>query len=252
MSNNARSWRVVAGGVAAGIAGVLGFAGNTASAEPAQPAPPAPVPVTVTQTVTVAPTAAAATAVAATPAAPGPAAPGPEVPTTVVAQPALRHPPRHPHRRRRPPHSCRPVRERSPTSSTRRASHWNHRIRGTSGRSTSRCRCRPAGARCPTRTCRTRSRCSPTGPVETGLYTSNAQLVATSGGGRLRPAGKPSHTATSTAQQLANWQSTDASLAEFGGFPSSVYRGHLPAERHDPSTRRAGMYRDHGTPTGIW
>ena len=27
------------------------------------------------------------------------------------------------------------------------------------------------------------------------------------------------------SQQLANWQSTDASLAEFGGFPSSVIEG---------------------------
>src|SRR3954453_6508729 len=54
----ARHWRVLAGGLAAGLAGVLGFAGATASAEPVVPQPVLPAPATVTQTVTGAPNAA--------------------------------------------------------------------------------------------------------------------------------------------------------------------------------------------------
>ncbi|WP_123027578.1 LpqN/LpqT family lipoprotein [Mycolicibacterium stellerae] len=64
MIANARRWRILAGGVAAGMAGVLGLAGNTALADPVYPLPQ-PAPATVTQTVTVAPGAAAASQSAA-------------------------------------------------------------------------------------------------------------------------------------------------------------------------------------------
>ena len=60
MIANARRWRILAGGVAAGMAGVLGLAGNTAAADPVYPLPPQPAPATVTQTVTVMPGAAPA------------------------------------------------------------------------------------------------------------------------------------------------------------------------------------------------
>lgn len=52
MIENARRWRIVTGGVAAGMAGVIGFAGNTAAADPVYPLPQ-PAPATVTQTVIV-------------------------------------------------------------------------------------------------------------------------------------------------------------------------------------------------------
>ena len=224
MLNNARSWRVVAGGVAAGIAGVVGFAGTTASAEPALPAPPAPAPVTVTQTVTVAPTAAAATAVAATPAAPGPAAPGPEVPTTVVAQPAADA--------RRP--------------GARAGAGGPRLVPASSGTLTD--FFQEKGVALEPQNPRDFRALNITLPMPTGwsqvpdpnvpdafaviadraggdgLYTSNAQLVVYKLVGDFDPREAITH-GFIDSQQLANWQSTDASLAEFGGFPSSVIEG---------------------------
>lgn len=57
MNSTTRSWRVLVGGVAAGSAALFGFAGTVASAEPEVPAP-APAPATATVTVTVTPQAA--------------------------------------------------------------------------------------------------------------------------------------------------------------------------------------------------
>ncbi len=92
MSANARRWRILAGGVAAGMAGVLGLAGHTAAADPVYPLPPQPAPATVTQTVTVMPGAAQASqsagqlAVAPSLAAQSLAAPG-LMPAAAVAAP---------------------------------------------------------------------------------------------------------------------------------------------------------------------
>jgi hypothetical protein len=81
MNEIARRWRVLAGGMAAGVAAVVGFAGPTASAEPVLPQPPLPVPGTVMQPGTVVPNAVAAAPQAlgqpgVTPAPPTPASSG--------------------------------------------------------------------------------------------------------------------------------------------------------------------------------
>jgi Probable lipoprotein LpqN len=61
MMGNSRRWRVLATGMAAGVAGVISVTGPTASAEPVFPQPPQPAPVTVTQPATAAPNAALTT-----------------------------------------------------------------------------------------------------------------------------------------------------------------------------------------------
>ena len=97
MNEITRRWRLLVGGAAAGVAAVVGFAGTTASAEPVFPHPTLPMPATVTQTVTVAPNAVApqmlgqqaAVAPATAAAAPGgisiPAVPAPPVSTITPA-----------------------------------------------------------------------------------------------------------------------------------------------------------------------
>jgi hypothetical protein len=218
MLNNARNWRVVAGGVAAGIAGVVGFAGTIASADPALPAPPLPAPVTVTQTVTVAPTAVAATAT--------PAAPAPEVPTTVVAQPAPTTPPPAP-----------ALATPAPTPAL---------VPASSGTLTD--FFKDKGVTLEPQNPRDFRALNITLPMPTGwsqvpdpnvpdafavladraggdgLYTSNAQLVVYKLVGDFDPQEAITHGYVDS-QQLTNWQSTDASLTEFGGFPSSVIEG---------------------------
>jgi hypothetical protein len=88
----ARRWRILAGGVAAGMAGVLGIAGNTAAADPMYPDVPQPSPAAIAQPVTAMPGAAAAQATTplgvapASPAAQSLAVPG-LVPAAAAAAP---------------------------------------------------------------------------------------------------------------------------------------------------------------------
>ncbi|WP_207760819.1 LpqN/LpqT family lipoprotein, partial [Mycolicibacterium sphagni] len=57
-----------------------------------------------------------------------------------------------------------------------------------------------------------------------GLYTSNAQLTVYKLVGDFDPKEAISH-GFIDSQQLSNWQPTDASMADFGGFPSSLIEG---------------------------
>ena len=230
MNTNARTWRVVLGGVAAGSAAVIGFTGASASAEPVLPAPPAPAPVTVTQTVTVTPQAAAAAPAAtpepapAAPAAPAtpaaaPAAPETPVtpvpaasaPTTVVAQPA------------EPP-------LQAATSGTMAEFFKDKNVALEPQKATG-------------FTALNIALPVPTGwsvvpdpnvpdafgviadrQGGDGLYTSNAQLLVYKLVGDFDPREAITH-GYIDSQKLRAWQSTSASLAEFGGFPSSIITG---------------------------
>ena len=217
MFDSNRRWRVLAGGVAAGVAGVVGFAGATASADPAPVQPAVPAPVTVTQTVTVAPSAAAAPAPAATPA-PGAS---PEIPT-MVAQPA--------------PATVAPA----------PAPALPPLVPASSG--TLNDFFRDKGVTLEPQNPRDFRALSITLPMPTGwsqvpdpnvpdafavladrsggdgLYTSNAQVVVYKLVGDFDPREAITH-GYIDSQQLTNWQTTDASLAEDGGFPSSVIEG---------------------------
>jgi Probable lipoprotein LpqN len=221
MNDNARRWRVVIGGVAAGMAGVLGFAGVSASAEPVLPIPPAPAPATVTQTVTVAP-AAAGTATAA----PQPtAAPG-AVASSTVAQ-----------------SSSAPS---IATTSAVPAAPTPTLVPASSGTLTDFFKDKgvtmepqkfdgftalnivmpvPAGwSRVPDPNVPDAFAVIADRVGGDGLYTSNAQLVVYKLVGEFDPKEAITHGYVDS-QQLFAWQSTDASLADFGGFPSAIIEG---------------------------
>jgi hypothetical protein len=216
MNTKARTWRVVLGGAAAGTAAVIGFAGASASAEPVTPAPPAPAPVTVTQTVTVTPAAtpaveapAPAGTTAAPPATPAPATPAAATPAaTTPAEPAIQ-----------------------PAASGTITEFFKDKGVALEPQ-------KAAGF----------TALNIVLPVPTGwsvvpdpnvpdafgviadrkggdgLHTSNAQLLVYKLVGDFDPREAISH-GFIDSQKLKAWQSTSASMAEFGGFPSSIITG---------------------------
>ncbi len=222
MNTIARNWRVVLGGVAAGSAAVIGFTGASASAEPIPPAPPVPAPVTVTQTVTVTPEAVAAPATPAAPdvtaapvtpaAAPAaPETPAAAAPTAVAAQPTT--PPIQP-----------------ATSGTIAEFFKDKGVvlepqKATGFTALNLVLPVPSGWTVVP---------DPNVPDAfgviadrkggDGLYTSNAQLLVYKLVGDFDPREAISH-GYIDSQKLRNWQSTSASMAEFGGFPSSIITG---------------------------
>ncbi len=216
-----RSWQLMAGGLAAGIAGVVGFAGTTAHAEPAVPAP---VPAPVTVTVTAAPSATADALQVAAPAAtaqtgqlagtaPQAVAPGLSAATSIPAPAAAQVPALVP---------------------------------ATSGTIID--FLKDKGVTLEPQTPRDFRALNITLPVPPGwtqvpdpnvpdafvviadrqggdgLFTSNAQIVVYKLVGDFDPNEAITH-GLIDSQQLANWQSTDGSLAPLGAFPSSVIEG---------------------------
>lgn len=201
----ARNWRVVIGGVAAATAAVLGFTGASASAEPALPLPPAPV--TVTQTVTVAPEAAAASTVpaagqvAALPQAADPAIPAAAPETLVPAASGT---------------LVDYFKEKGVTMQPEKAAGFtalNLVLPMPRGWSV------VPDPNVPDAFTVLADRLG-----GDGLYTSNAQLKVYKLVGDFDPKEAITH-GYLDSQQLFNWQATNASMADFGGFPSSLIEG---------------------------
>lgn len=217
MNTNARNWRVLVGGVAAGSAALIGFAGASASAEPVPPAPPAPAPATVTQTVTV--TAAPLTPAAAT-ATPTPAATAAAPTTAAAAAAAASTTPAAPAEPALQPASSGTITE---FFKDKNVALEPQKSAGFTALQIV-LPVPPGWSVVP----------DPNVPDAfiviadrkggDGLYTSNAQLQVYKLVGDFDPREAISH-GFIDSQKLRGWQSTSASLAEFGGFPSSVITG---------------------------
>ncbi|ART67247.1 hypothetical protein BTO20_00150 [Mycobacterium dioxanotrophicus] len=225
----ARRWRVLAAGLAAGMAGVIGVAGQTASAEPLLPQPPAPGPATVTQTVTVA----AAPAGLAGPVAPGAAAPGVPAPAPGAALPVA-----------------------APAAAPQLATPAI--VPATSG--TIADYFKSKGVKLEPQVSRNFTALSIVLPMPQGwstvpdpnvpdafaviadrsstdLYTPNAQVVVYKLIGNFDPVEAISHGYVDSLQQMA-WQTTDMTMGDFNGFPSSFIEGSYRADSQTLNTSR--------------
>lgn len=228
MKRNARNWRVVIGGLAAGSAAVIGFTGASAAADPIEPAPPAPPTVTVTQTVTVAPE-----ATGSAPADPAPSA-APASTEPAPAGPA-------------PSASAAPQTSATPSATAAAASSTTPALPpATSGTIAE--FVKEKGVAAEPQKAAGFTALNVVLPVPPGwsvvpdpnvpdafgviadrkggdgLYTSNAQVQVYKLVGEVDPREVISHGYVDS-QKLRNWQSTSASMADFGGFPSSVITG---------------------------
>jgi hypothetical protein len=210
----ARAWRVLGGGLVAGVIGVTAFAGATASADPLVPAPPAPAVPGVPAVAPVAPAggvnggnnalvppSASYPAPSAAPAAaPGAAAAAPLPPTATT-----------------------------PVSGTLRDYLQSKGVKLVAQK--------PDGFKAlditlpvPPRWTRVPDPNVPDAfaviadRLGSSLYTSNAQVVVYKLVGNFDPREAMTHGFVDS-QQLLAWQTTNASQADFGGFPSSIIEG---------------------------
>ncbi|MEE6165558.1 MULTISPECIES: LpqN/LpqT family lipoprotein [unclassified Mycolicibacterium] len=225
----ARRWRVLAAGLAVGMAGVIGVAGQTASAEPLLPLPPAPGPANVNQTATVA----AAPAGLAGPVAPGVAAPGVPAPAPGVAPPVA-----------------------APGAAPQLATPAI--VPATSG--TIADYFKSKGVKLEPQVSRNFTALSIVLPMPQGwstvpdpnvpdafaviadrsstdLYTPNAQVVVYKLIGNFDPVEAISHGYVDSLQQMA-WQTTDMTMGDFNGFPSSFIEGSYRADSQTINTSR--------------
>ena len=242
MREKTRRWLAVAGGTAAGLGGVIGFAGPNARAEPIVPMPPAPV--TVTQTVTVPPVAGAPIVPAgvplgnaAAPDASAPAAPGAPIapPSIVPVAPPPMGPPGPP--------DAGPVGQATPAAMPAAQPTL---VPATSGSLTDYFNSK--GVRLEPQQAQGFRAVNITLPMPPGwtqvpdpnvpdafvviadrnggdgLYTSNAQVVVYKLIGDFDPKEAITHGYIDSRSRPA-WQTTDESLADFSGLPSSLIEG---------------------------
>jgi hypothetical protein len=204
----ARHRRVLAGGMAVGVAGVLGFAGATASAEPVAPQPALPAPATVTQTVTVAPNAAPlAPQALGQPAAAVPAG---------VATPAVPAP---------PPVTITPASSGTLTDFFKEKGVILEPQNSRDFKALTIVLPVPKGwAQIPDPNVPDAFAVIADRVGGNGLYSSNAQVIVYKLVGDFDPKEAISHGFLDSLA-LTAWRSTAASLADFGGMPSSTIEG---------------------------
>jgi hypothetical protein len=204
----ARHRRVLAGGMAVGVAGVLGFAGATASAEPVAPQPALPAPATVTQTVTVAPNAAPlAPQALGQPAAAVPAG---------VATPAVPAP---------PPVTITPASSGTLTDFFKEKGVILEPQNSRDFKALTIVLPVPKGwAQIPDPNVPDAFAVIADRVGGNGLYSSNAQVIVYKLVGDFDPKEAISHGFIDSLA-LTAWRSTAASLADFGGMPSSTIEG---------------------------
>lgn len=223
MSEIARRWRVLAGGVgacAAGVAGVLGITATSATAQPLPPAPVLPAPATVTQTITVTPDAAAPVLAPRAPVTGGAAAvpagvSAPAAPAGVTA-PAV--PPR-------PPTTITPATSGTLSEFFAAKGVTMEPQHSRDFRALNIVLPMPRGwQHIPDPNVPDAFAVIADRVGGNGLYSSNAQVVVYKLIGAFDPKEAISHGFVDS-QQLPAWRTTDASLADFGGMPSALIEG---------------------------
>jgi hypothetical protein len=217
----ARTWRVLGGGLVAGVIGVTAFAGGTASADPLVPAPPAPA---VPGVPAVAP---------ATPAAPVQNAatlPGGGVTgNSAVAPPAAA-----PYQAAAAPGTAAAAAPLPPAVTTPVSGTLRDYLQAKGVKLVAQ---KPDGFKAlditvpvPPRWTRVPDPNVPDAfaviadRLGSSIYSSNAQVVVYKLVGNFDPREAMTH-GFGDSQQLAAWQTTNASQADFGGFPSTVIEG---------------------------
>jgi hypothetical protein len=196
MNEIARRWLVLSGGVAAGVAAVVGFAGATASADPVYPQPPVPAPASVTQAVPVTPSTGAAPLGISIPAVPAP----PPVTIAPAGSGTLAD-------------FFKAKGVRLEPQNSRDFKALNIVLPMPQGWS------QVPDPNVPDAFAVVADRVG-----GNGLYSSNAQVVVYKLIGDFDPKEAISH-GFIDSQQLAAWRATGASLADYGGMPSSVIEG---------------------------